>query len=94
MGKQGKEDERPLAEYLRYSHLGVQFLLAVGVPTGLGIWADRSWGTKVLFTLLGFALGFTVGVYSIYGELFKRTDRKPGRGPPGKRPGDGAGGTG
>lgn len=81
MAKERGDDERSLARYLKYSHLGFQFLLAVGVPTGLGIWLDRRWGTKVLFTLLGLALGFTAGVYSIYGELFGRRDGRGGKGP-------------
>jgi hypothetical protein len=78
-----REDEDSLVRYLRYSHLGIQFLFSVAVPTGLGIWADRKLGTAVLFTLLGFALGFTGGLYSIYGELFGRR----GRNPPGGRDG-------
>jgi F0F1-type ATP synthase assembly protein I len=92
MGKRGEDDDRTLAQYLKYSHLGIQFLLAVGLPTALGIWLDRRWGTKVLFTLLGLALGFTGGFYSIYGELFGRRggDKDRGRrGPPSGPPGDG-----
>lgn len=68
-----------MGRYLRYSHLGLQFLIAVGLPTWLGIWLDRRWGTTVLFTLLGLALGFTAGIFSIYAELFKR-DGRPGGG--------------
>jgi hypothetical protein len=72
-----REDDDSLAKYLRYSHLGIQFLLSVAVPTGAGIWADRKLGTVVLFTILGFLLGFVGGIYSIYGELYGRRDRKP-----------------
>lgn len=82
MGKQEEKDS--LARYLRYSHLGIQFLLSLGVPLALGIWLDRRLGTKVLFTLLGFALGFAAGIYSLYGELYHRRDKEP----PGSRGSD------
>jgi hypothetical protein len=81
------DDDRSLARYLRYSHLGIQFLVSIGLPLGLGIWLDRRWGTKVLFTLLGLAAGFTAALYSLYGELFRKhddDDGKPG-GPGGSR---------
>lgn len=61
--------------------MGLQFLLAVGIPTALGIWADQKLGTLVLFTLLGFAMGFAAGVISIVRELFP-TKAESGR-PPG-----------
>jgi hypothetical protein len=91
LGKREEDDRESLAKYLRYSHLGVQFLLSIAVPTALGIWADRKLGTVVLFTLLGLALGFTGGIYSLYGELFGGRDRKP---PGGGDPGRGDGGKG
>ncbi len=71
-----------LGRYLKYSHVGVQFVLTVGIPTALGFWADHEWGTLVLFTLLGFAIGFAAGLRSIVGELFpkKEDPRKPGTG--------------
>ena len=78
--KRGEDDRSDLARYLRYSHLGLQFLLSIGVPTGLGIWLDRVAGTKVLFTLVGLVLGFTGGIYSLYGELYGRRNGKRGDG--------------
>jgi F0F1-type ATP synthase assembly protein I len=82
------DDDRSLARYLRYSHLGIQFLVSIALPLALGIWLDRRWGTKVLFTLLGLAVGFAAALYSLYGELYRKRnddDRKPG-GPDGSRP--------
>ncbi len=35
------------------------------LPGLLGIWVDRKLGTKVLFTLLGFAAGLTVAVWHL-----------------------------
>lgn len=76
----------PLVRYLRYSHLGFQLLVAVGLPTGAGIWADRRLGTGVLLTLLGLALGFSAGVYSVYREVFSASPKSPRGGPPRKQP--------
>ncbi len=91
MGERGDDDRKALAWYLRYSHLGIQFFLALAIPIGLGIWLDSILKTKVLFMLLGFALGFTAGIYSIYGALYRHRDGGPrrkdggaGEGGPGK----------
>lgn len=62
----------PLAPYLRYSHVGLQFFLAVAMFTGGGIWLDRRLGTVVLFTLLGLVLGFGGGLYTLYREFILR----------------------
>jgi F0F1-type ATP synthase assembly protein I len=77
-GKDREPQSRPLAKYLRYSHLGVEFFLSVAIFTGIGIWLDRRLGTVVLFTLLGLALGFAGGLVALYRELFpgKEVSRK------------------
>ena len=67
---------KSLGEYMKHSHLGLQFLLAVGLPTAGGIWLDSTLGTRVLFTLLGLFLGFAAGVYSLYFELFRAKKRR------------------
>lgn len=60
-----------LAKYLQYSYVGLQFFLSIAIFTGGGIWLDRWLGTVVLFTLLGLALGFAGGLYSLYREVFQ-----------------------
>ncbi len=69
-------DRSELAKYLGYSHVGLQFFLSIGLFTGGGIWLDRRLGTVVLFTLVGLALGFAGGLYSLYREVFLK--KKPG----------------
>jgi F0F1-type ATP synthase assembly protein I len=68
-----------LAKYLRYSHVGFQFFLAVGLLTAGGIWLDRRLGTVVLFTLLGLALGFAGGFLTLYREFNPGKPRSPGK---------------
>jgi F0F1-type ATP synthase assembly protein I len=87
--REGDNDDSTFAKYFKYSYLGIQFLLSIAVPLALGIWADRKLGTKVLFTLLGLALGFGAALYSIYGELY---GRRGGGGKDGGGDGRGPGG--
>jgi F0F1-type ATP synthase assembly protein I len=35
------------------------------LPVLLGVWADRSWGTKFAFTMLGAAAGLWLGIWSL-----------------------------
>jgi hypothetical protein len=81
------EDQKPrrdpLSKYLRYSHVGLQFFLSVGIFTGGGVWLDRRLGTLVLFTLIGLALGFAGGFFALYRELYPQP-----RDGDGKRGGD------
>jgi len=78
--KDGEPERNPLSKYLQYLYVGVQFFLSVAIFVGGGIWLDRRLGTKVLFTLLGLALGFGGGVYSLYREFF------PGKSGPPRKP--------
>ena len=88
--KDQEPEIRALGRYLRYSHLGIQLCVSVGLPTGIGIWADRRLGTGVLLTLVGLALGFTAGLYSLYREVYPSRD--PSGGPAGRQGGGSQGG--
>jgi hypothetical protein len=74
-------------KYLRYSHVGLEFFIAVALFTAGGIWLDRqlekSWGTEPLFTVLGFALGFAGGFVVLYREVYGSSGPRP----PAKKPG-------
>ena len=65
-----KPEREGYAKYLRHSHIGLQFILPVGLFTWGGIWLGRKLDLEVLFTLLGLALGFAVGFWSLYKELY------------------------
>lgn len=69
---------KTVGKYLRYLNLGFQLFVSIGVFTFLGLWLDRKVGTTPLFTVLGLALGFAVGFYSLYRELFPWPDRRRG----------------
>lgn len=51
----------PQSSYARtlgiVSGIGIQFVVAVGVGIGVGAWADRRFGTKIVWTMVGMVLG-------------------------------------
>ena len=73
-------------QLLRDSHLGLQFALTVGLVFFGGLKADERLQTSPLFTLLGVALGFGIGLYRLMVDVYGMGKKK---GPPG--PGEGQG---
>lgn len=53
----------PSTKWLRYTSLGIELAAAVALPTLLGIWADRHWGSQPWGFLVGFCLGLAGGLY-------------------------------
>jgi F0F1-type ATP synthase assembly protein I len=53
---------RSVPTWLRYSSLGVELGATIALPTLLGLWIDRSFGTKPWFFLVGFLLGLAAGL--------------------------------
>ncbi len=63
----------------RYASAGMEFFIAIILPTGGGVWLDCRTGTLPLWTLVGLAVGFAAGLYrlvQIAGEL-KRGNKPP-----------------
>ncbi len=54
---------------LAFVGIGWYLATAILVPTGLGVWADRSWDTEPWFTLLGLSLGLAAGLRGAYTQL-------------------------
>ncbi|MHC4469465.1 MAG: AtpZ/AtpI family protein [Planctomycetota bacterium] len=71
-GKDPPTSDRKLKTYLRYSGAGMQLFVAIGLFTLLGWWIDSRSGTSPIFLILGTFLGFGVGFYTLYKELFGR----------------------
>jgi F0F1-type ATP synthase assembly protein I len=71
------QDDR--SRILRQSHLGIQFVLLVGLSSWLGLKADERLGTSPAFTFLGALFGFGAGLYHLYVGVYGR----PGKTPPG-----------
>lgn len=74
---------------LRQSHLGIQFVLVVGLSSWLGLKADERLGTSPALTFLGAMFGFGAGLYHLYVGVYGRPGKTPqdgeapgGPGPP------------
>ena len=65
-------------EYLRHYSQGLQFILPILLCTLGGNWLGRKYDMATLFTLLGLALGFAVGFWSLYKELYGDGPGGPG----------------
>ncbi len=59
-----------LLSFMRFSHVGLQFALTVGLLTMAGVWADGKWGTSPLFTLIGTSVGFGAGFFNLYRAVY------------------------
>lgn len=89
-----KKDQSPsstVAKYLKFSQAGLQFFVSVALPTGVGIWADQRLATGALLTILGLALGFGTGLYSLYHDIYVSEDSSERRRRSGKDDAEGGG---
>ncbi len=46
-----------------FASTGIEFIVAVMLPGGLGYWLDNRWQTTPWLMLIGGAFGFGVGLY-------------------------------
>ena len=66
---------------LRYSSVGMEFILTIGLLLAGGVWLDRRLGSMPAFTLAGVALGFVVALVRLIREarqLQRREDDAEG----------------
>ena len=70
--EQRSKDTRKLKSYLRFSAAGMQMCAAGGLGALAGWWLDGKAGLSPLFLILGVFLGFGLGTYTLYRELFGR----------------------
>ena len=60
-----QDDRSAIAHAYAWASRIVSICLEMVVPGLVGLWIDRSLGTKVLFTFAGFGLGFTLGMIQL-----------------------------
>lgn len=62
------QDDKGPSDWMRYSHLGVQFaLILLGAILG-GVQLDKKLATGGVFTILGTFVGAGIGFYLLYRE--------------------------
>lgn len=59
-----------LQRVLKFSHLGITFVLTLGFSAWLGIKVDERFGTSPTFTFLLALVGFGAGFYYLYREVY------------------------
>ena len=59
------EDRSPLVAAYTWASRIITVSIEMVVPGLIGLWVDQKLGSKVVFTLLGFALGMTVGIWHL-----------------------------
>lgn len=57
-----RREESASRQMFALSGIGFEFISEVGACVLLGWWLDRTFGTKPWLTLVGVALGFTIGL--------------------------------
>ncbi len=55
-------------EFYKYSGLGFEFVVIVGIFAFFGDWADRKWGWEPWGLLAGCGVGLTTGLYFLVKE--------------------------
>ncbi len=76
MNTRGKSDQEMRAWLARYSGLGLQFALTLGVFTFGGYWLDRQLDWLPWGTLAGAFIGFAGATTWAYREVFPPEDKK------------------
>jgi ATP synthase protein I len=57
--------------YARYIGVGFTFVFIVVVPSAIGFFVDKTFGTLPLLLLLGLGLGFAAALSYVYREMNK-----------------------
>jgi F0F1-type ATP synthase assembly protein I len=66
-----KSSQEDLSSWFRMTGLGLEFIVAVAVVGGVGWWADKRLGTLPWLTLVGVAIGFAVGLWTVVKAAMK-----------------------
>lgn len=72
----GREGRSPMAIAATWGSRITTIALEMVVPGLIGFWIDSRLGTKVLFGMVGFAFGLTLGVWHLV-QMAKADDRPP-----------------
>ena len=61
--------------WLKYTTVGLQFVLVLLLPLGLGYWGDTYFNTLPWLTLAGFVVGAVAAMASIIREVMRMDDQ-------------------
>lgn len=81
MTSQTPDDRSPMAVAYQWAWRVITISLEMVLPGLVGVWVDRTLHTLVLFTLLGFAGGMTLGIWHLLKITSKRPNNSTASGP-------------
>jgi F0F1-type ATP synthase assembly protein I len=59
------DNRAPLVKAYHWASRGITVAVGMVLPGLLGYWLDTRLGTKAVFTILGFGLGMTYGIWQL-----------------------------
>lgn len=65
--------------WLRYSGLGVQFVVTLGLPIAGGYWLDAKLGTLPVFVVIGALLGMAAAMVGVIRAVARMEGQDAGR---------------
>jgi F0F1-type ATP synthase assembly protein I len=85
MTNNAPDGRSPIAMAMQWASQVTTISIEMVAPILLGVWADRSWGTKSVFTILGSIAGLWLGIWSLIrmtqgmGESTKKDNARQGK---------------
>jgi F0F1-type ATP synthase assembly protein I len=76
VGKTPKERYQDIQAYAKYSGIGLQMAISLGVPIACGLWLDQRYATTPWALLAGIAFGM-LAIFSVLFKLARESTRKP-----------------
>lgn len=76
MGKTPEERYKSVQTYARYSGIGIQMAVSLGLPIAGGLWLDQRYGSSPWALLGGIVFGLA-SVFSVLFKLARESARKP-----------------
>ena len=67
--KDEEKKENDISSYLKYSHLGIQFIITIGIFLAIGYFIDDLLGTYPIIFAISVFPGFCAAYYLLYREL-------------------------
>lgn len=66
-----------MAKAYQWAARGMSAATGMVVPAVIGYYVDKCWGTRILFTILGSALGVAFGIWQLL-EMARASDKSAG----------------
>ena len=73
------DNNKGLSDAMKHAHLGITFIIMVGVFLTGGFFLDKWLGTTPWLFVFSVFPGLSAGIYLLYKELIAKNDEKSGK---------------